>query len=45
MEVLVYVCDCGKMYKIDSFSIGVCVCGRDVNIEETGLRFVEVAHE
>lgn len=40
--MLVYVCACGRFYPVDSFSGGVCVCGRYVNIEETGLRFVEV---
>ncbi len=42
MKVLVYVCACGCLYDINSFNVGVCSCGRDVNIEETGLRFVEV---
>ena len=40
--MLVYVCACGSLYEVDSFSGGICVCGRNVNIEETGLRFVEV---
>jgi len=39
---LVYACACGRLYKINSFYSGVCDCGRDVNIEDTGLKFVEI---
>lgn len=42
MKTLVYICSCGCLYVISSFDVGTCSCGDDINIDETGLKYVEV---